>query len=275
MHVDHLNHKRNDNRPENLAYVTSSENRSHKRVRPPATHCRRGHPLTGDNVYVTPSTGARLCRACRRRSMTKRNAHDCYCGRPLPKSSKPQGSNEIVSFMPRDEKLPNEEWRTIPGQPDYEVSNLGRVRSYKGYGSDDRFEFVPKILKGHLDYAGYHRVTFANGERRYMHQLVAEVFIGAQPTGHEVSHENHVRHDNRVENLRYATRQENLSERYKEQSENCRLGHPLSGDNLYVEGRGRRVCRICRRRRLAKRDPNNCPQCGEPLPEALRPLPHN
>jgi HNH endonuclease len=30
------------------------------------THCRRaGHPLSGDNLYVIPSTGARVCRACK------------------------------------------------------------------------------------------------------------------------------------------------------------------------------------------------------------------
>lgn len=272
MHVDHVNHKRNDNRPENLAYVTPEANRRRVRIRPPATHCRRGHPLTEENVYVTPSNGARVCRACRRRAMAKRNAHDCYCGRPMPKAS---SSNEIASFTPNDEKPLNEEWRTIPDQPDYEVSNQGRVRSYRRCREADRAKFVPKIVKGYFDYEGYQRVMFADGKRRYMHQLVAEVFIGPAPTGHEVAHINHIRQDNRAENLRYATRQENLGDRYKVQSETCKLGHPLSGDNLYVERRGRRMCRICRRRRLAKRDPKNCPQCGQPLPEALRPLPHN
>lgn len=30
------------------------------------THCKRGHPLTGDNVYIHPSQpGARDCRTCR------------------------------------------------------------------------------------------------------------------------------------------------------------------------------------------------------------------
>lgn len=28
------------------------------------THCRRGHELSGDNVYINPSTGGRQCRAC-------------------------------------------------------------------------------------------------------------------------------------------------------------------------------------------------------------------
>lgn len=30
------------------------------------THCKRGHPLSGDNLYVAPKTGARNCRTCMR-----------------------------------------------------------------------------------------------------------------------------------------------------------------------------------------------------------------
>ena len=29
------------------------------------THCKRGHPLAGDNLYTSP-TGVRTCRSCRR-----------------------------------------------------------------------------------------------------------------------------------------------------------------------------------------------------------------
>lgn len=268
MQIDHVNHQRNDNRPENLRYVTYDENRSRTRVRPPATHCRRGHPLTEDNVYVTPSTGARICRTCRRRAMTMRHANDCYCGRPLERAAQPRDRYRSEVEVPKVDVLPDEEWRAIPNQPDYQVSNLGRVRSFRVS------KVSPRILKGDVDDAGYHRVMFGDKTRRYIHQIVAEVFIGPPPPAHEVSHKNHIRHDNRPENLRYATRQENLSERYTEEKETCRLGHPLSGDNLYTERRGRRMCKTCRRRRLAKRDPNNCPQCGEPLPEALRPLSH-
>jgi hypothetical protein len=30
------------------------------------THCPKGHPYSGKNLYVTPSTGDRLCRACQK-----------------------------------------------------------------------------------------------------------------------------------------------------------------------------------------------------------------
>lgn len=29
------------------------------------THCKNGHPLTGDNLYITPSDGRRQCQTCR------------------------------------------------------------------------------------------------------------------------------------------------------------------------------------------------------------------
>ena len=28
------------------------------------THCDKGHPLSGDNLYISPSTGARSCKIC-------------------------------------------------------------------------------------------------------------------------------------------------------------------------------------------------------------------
>jgi Zn finger protein HypA/HybF involved in hydrogenase expression len=276
MEVGHLNHKPDDNRPENLAYVTRQENMAEMR-RPPRTHCKRGHPLSGDNLYVQPSNGARICRICRRRSMTKRHHDDCdYCGRPLPDGSTIQGDKTIragdqpVRSEFSKKELRAEEWRTVAADPDYEVSNLGRIRSFKGRRSTDRVPFLPRMLKPWRDYAGYESLK-VGGRRQGVHQLVADAFIEPRPDGYEVAHINHIRNDNRVENLRYVTRQENLSERYKEQSTHCTRGHPLSGDNLYiVPHNGRRVCRICLRPRLRKRSLHDCPRCGQPLPEQLK-----
>lgn len=30
----------------------------------PITHCKRGHPLSGDNLWVSPNGKRRMCRAC-------------------------------------------------------------------------------------------------------------------------------------------------------------------------------------------------------------------
>jgi hypothetical protein len=29
------------------------------------THCKRGHELSGDNVYIVPNNGARACALCK------------------------------------------------------------------------------------------------------------------------------------------------------------------------------------------------------------------
>jgi hypothetical protein len=45
--------------PDHLEPVTHAENQRHLRK----THCKHGHPLSGDNLRIGPN-GARACRAC-------------------------------------------------------------------------------------------------------------------------------------------------------------------------------------------------------------------
>ena len=45
--------------PDHLEPVTHAENQRHLR----RTHCKHGHPLSGDNLRIGPN-GARICRAC-------------------------------------------------------------------------------------------------------------------------------------------------------------------------------------------------------------------
>lgn len=40
------------------------------------THCKRGHEFVGDNIYIHPSTGRRMCRTCHiQRAVDWRTAH--------------------------------------------------------------------------------------------------------------------------------------------------------------------------------------------------------
>jgi hypothetical protein len=46
--------------PDHLEVVTHAENSAYARK----THCKHGHPLSGDNLRIDPRTGGRRCRAC-------------------------------------------------------------------------------------------------------------------------------------------------------------------------------------------------------------------
>jgi hypothetical protein len=58
--------------PDHLAVVTAAENThaSHTPARANArkTHCSKGHPFSGENLYVVPKSGERQCRTCKRQS---------------------------------------------------------------------------------------------------------------------------------------------------------------------------------------------------------------
>lgn len=77
--VRHLNDDKLDNRVENLAWGTRSDNgrdavRNGKHYLASLTHCPlRGHPLSGANLYVTPR-GKRACRECIRIRKAQRKA---------------------------------------------------------------------------------------------------------------------------------------------------------------------------------------------------------
>ena len=99
-----------------------------------------------------------------------------------------------------------EQFIKIEGYEDYEVSNLGRIRSLKK-GS-------PKILTPWLDgKKRYYMISLCkNGEQTkfLIHRLVAEHFIPNLEHKEEVNHIDHDSKNNRVDNLEWVTRKENM-----------------------------------------------------------------
>lgn len=104
----------------------------------------------------------------------------------------------------------NEEWRDIAGYEGlYKVSNLGRVMRIKG-GPGAR---PGGILKPQRHPGGYPHVTlYRSGEaaRRYVHRLVAFAFLTGE-VKREVDHIDGNKANNGVENLRWVTPAENMS----------------------------------------------------------------
>jgi hypothetical protein len=115
--------------------------------------------------------------------------------------------------MTDTEKKVVEEWREIPGLSGYLVSNLGRIKSlnYRRKGKE-------QVLK-HQGMSNYEAVCIC-GKTYYVHRLVAMAFIANPKNKTDVNHINCNTHDNRAENLEWATRDENLikyfnSEKFK------------------------------------------------------------
>ncbi len=122
--------------------------------------------------------------------------------------------------------MKKEVWKPIPTIIDaygksftprgYEVSNLGRIRSYNNrYGRGDKSGYRPLlkepiIISGRPDARGYYQVLLSSGTRGKrknfrIHVLVMQSFVGPAPEGMVICHYNDVKADNRLENLRYDT----------------------------------------------------------------------
>ena len=103
--------------------------------------------------------------------------------------------------------MAEEIWKKIQGHAHYEVSSLRRVRS-----SHRSPKGQWRLLRPGLISVGYLSVALGRGNTKLVHRLVAEAFFGTCPPGHEVLHTDGSRDNNRVENLRYGTRAENIED---------------------------------------------------------------
>ena len=96
----------------------------------------------------------------------------------------------------------NEEWRSIDGYINYQVSNIGRVRNSK----------TGRILKPACRSRKYLHVQLCyegNIKNCFIHRLVANEFISNPDNKPMVDHIDGIKDNNVYTNLRYATKSEN------------------------------------------------------------------
>ena len=130
-----------------------------------------------------------------------------------------------------------EVWKTIPQYPDYEASNLGRIKSFKGV--------KPRILKSNLGGSGYPTVAMHKDKKQTaakVANLVAMTFLNHIPCGHllVVDHIDNNPLNSALKNLQLITQRENIS---KSKRSKCGLRGAYLNENgrwfstIYVNGK--------------------------------------
>ncbi len=106
----------------------------------------------------------------------------------------------------------SETWRPVTGFTDYAVSSLGRVKRV----IPGRKNHACKVLAFWIGNHGYPTVGLTRDgvvHRRLIHRLVCEAFHGPAPTQlHQVAHKDGSRTNASANNLRWATRSENMED---------------------------------------------------------------
>ena len=115
--------------------------------------------------------------------------------------------------MTKTMKNETETWKGIKDFSDYEISNLGRVKSYNVPCWRDS-----RILMGSINRNGYYRVTLSKQEKEfyfYIHHLVLNAFTGLCPEGHEANHKDGIKTNNRRSNLEWTTHSKNMAHAFQ------------------------------------------------------------
>lgn len=110
-------------------------------------------------------------------------------------------------------------WKEIKDYPNYQISNLGRVKTLKFYSNVHKKYYDRElILKEKTNRFGYKFVGLSNQNGRKnkaIHKLVAEAFIENKNNYKEVNHIDGNKSNNCVDNLEWCTRRENVLHSYK------------------------------------------------------------
>jgi HNH endonuclease/NUMOD4 motif len=196
-----------------------------------------------------------------------------------------------LSFADLEPDPAPEQWLPIADYEGlYEVSDLGRVRSLprettSGLRGGKILKPQPTNNFGHLK---AHLSRNSKVKQVTIHRLVLAAFVGPCPEGMEVRHLNGNAGDNRLSNLAYGTKTENVYDaiehgtHHNASKTHCDHGHEFTPENTgeRPDRPGARVCKKCQRinavkshqrllERVARgedtRKPCTTPGCERPL----------
>lgn len=103
-------------------------------------------------------------------------------------------------------------WRPVKECPGYDISSLGRIRSWwKPRKRERNSEWL--ILQSRADRLGYLSISMHREGRvvtKTIHRLVGKAFVAPVLDHPEINHKNLVKADCRVDNLEWSTRDKNM-----------------------------------------------------------------
>ena len=125
-------------------------------------------------------------------------------------------------------------WKDIPNYEGlYQISNLGRVKSFPRKGTHTKKERILKFAKSNKNYLIAMLTKHNKRKAKSVHRLVAEAFIPNPNNFPQVNHKDENRHNNCVDNLEWCTNHYNCN--YGNRS--VKLSIALKGHPCWYKGK--------------------------------------
>lgn len=146
---------------------------------------------------------------------------------------------------------------TLEGYGDYEVSDLGRMRSWKKLRGRRGRVLIPQTNP-----KGYETVRLTCGGKVVafaVHRLVMLAFVGPRPPEMQIRHLDGMKANNALSNLTYGTAAENTHDKavhggyWQSNKTHCKHDHEFTPENTYIRPNGSRGCKVCGRIRYERK----------------------